>query len=176
MQYFLWKHHSTAKLEQSPFFLPLLVTGWFKGYCIWLYSNIVLSPDCGWPHILLQRRRKTKQLFFTSLRSWLYLTLGSHQLLAALLSPEHRNRSCAGSRGTSTTVEGKGNDRVSCHISRGKKQPRVPALRLELYIHHIFPDGGAPFHDYCLVSQSEFIQQFTKRAGGWSYQLNPKLL
>lgn len=39
-------------------------------------------------------------------------------------------------------------------------------LLQENSMYHIFSDEGAPFYDYCLVNQTEFIQKLTKRAGG----------
>lgn len=45
------------------FFLSRLVRGWFKGYCIWLDSNIVLSPDRGWPHMGVPEEEENQVAF-----------------------------------------------------------------------------------------------------------------
>lgn len=108
----------------TTFFLSHLVTGWFRGYCIWLDSNIVLSPARGWPHMGVLEEGENQEAF-PYLIAFLVITYPWQP--SALGSPPcspttEQVQSCAGSRGTYTTAEGKGNDRVSCPLSPGKKR------------------------------------------------------
>lgn len=80
------------------------------------------------------------------------------------MSPEHRNRSSLRLAAEAPTPLWRARATIESlatfHVVKSSQ------LLQENSMYHIFSDEGAPFYDYCLVNQPEFIQKLTKRAGG----------
>lgn len=159
----------------TSFFPSHLVTGRFKGYCIWLDSNIVLSPARGWPHMGVLEEGENQEAF-PYLIAFLVITYPWQ--LSALGSPP-----CSLSTETGPVLCWQ--QRHQHHRGgQGQRQSLLPPLTWQKAansyagksVYHIFSNNGAPFCGPWIVNQSEFIQELNERARVWTYQVNPGLM
>jgi len=115
-------HHCKTGVTAS-IFLSHLVRGWFKGYYIWLDSNIVLSPARGWPHMSVLEKGENQEAFpyliafLVITYPWQSSALGSHLCAPStetgpVLCWQQRHQHHRG-------------EKVSCHLSPGKKKPAL---------------------------------------------------
>lgn len=153
----------------TTFFFPShLVTGWFKGYCFWLDSNIVLSPARGWRHMGVLEEGENQEAFpyltafLVIIYPWQSSVLGSPP---CSLSTEMGPVLCW-LQGHQHTYGG-----------QGQWQSHLPLFTwCKTSSSHMGNSMCHIFHDFWIANESEFIQKLLETTGVWSYLVSPGLM